>query len=82
MKYKVIYSFYSSESLARKALKKIPHIFSNPRIIVFKNKSYGVMAGEYDRRDLALAAVHKLFESNLWGGILAEKEIENIVTVI
>jgi hypothetical protein len=69
MRFKVVYEFHSSESMAKKALKKIPKLFSNPHISQLKDGGYAVIAGEYDRKDWAEAAVHKLYENKLWGGV-------------
>ena len=37
-----------------------------------KDGTFAVIAGEYDRKDWAEAAVKKLYEHKLWGGILSE----------
>ena len=72
MTYTVVYEFQSTESKAKSSLKKIPKIFSHPFIKMMKDGSYAVVAGEYNRKDWADAAVHKLYEHHLWGGILSQ----------
>lgn len=72
MKFKVVYEFHSNESKAKSALKRIPKLFSHPHITQLKDGSYAVIAGEYDRKDWAEAAVHKLYENKLYGGICLE----------
>ena len=73
MRYKVVYVFHSEESKAKSALKKIPKDFSKPHLYKMKDGTYAVLAGEYDRKDWADAAVKKLYEKGLWGGILQEE---------
>ena len=72
MKFKVVFEFHSTEQKAKAALKKIPKLFSKPHITKLEDGKYAVIAGEYDRKDWADAAVHKLYENKLWGGILSE----------
>lgn len=72
MRFKVVYEFHRTDSKAKSALKKIPKLFSKPHIYQMKDGTYAVLAGEYDRKDYADAAVRKLYESGLWGGILIE----------
>lgn len=72
MHYKVVYEFHRDEAKAKFALKKIPKIFSNPHLYTMKDGTFAVLAGEYDRKDWADAAVKKLYESGLWGGLLSE----------
>ncbi len=73
MKYKVVYEFHKDEQKAKSALKKIPKVFSKPYIYKMKDGTCAVLAGEYDRHDWADAAVKKLYENGLWGGILQEE---------
>ena len=73
MRYKVVYEFHKDEGKAKSALKKIPKVFSKPYIYKMKDGTFAVLAGEYDRKDWADAAVKKLYEKGLWGGILQEK---------
>ena len=73
MRYKVVYEFRKDESKAKTALKKIPKIFSKPFLYKMKDGTFAVVAGEYDRKDWADAAVKKLYENKLWGGILQEE---------
>ena len=73
MKYKVVYEFHKDEAKAKSALKKIPKIFSKPYIHKMKDGTFAVLAGEYDRKDWADAAVKKLYENKLWGGLLQEE---------
>lgn len=72
MHYKVVYEFHRDEAKAKSALKKIPKIFSHPHLHTMKDGTFAVLAGEYDRKDWADAAVKKLYESGLWGGLLLE----------
>lgn len=69
MSFKVVSGFYPSEQRAKAILKKIPRIFSAPRIERARNGSFAVVAGEYDRRDWAEAAMKKLREADLFAGI-------------
>lgn len=69
MMFKVVSGFYPTNSRAKTVLKKIPTIFSKPHIEDAPNGTYAVVAGEYDRKDWANKAVHKLFEAGLMGGI-------------
>lgn len=69
MSYKVVSGFYPTESRAKTVLKKVPHIFSKPHIEKAHNGTWAVVAGEYDRKDWANSAIHKLFEAGLMGGI-------------
>lgn len=72
MRFKVVYEFHRTESKAKSALKKIPKLFSNPNLYKMKDGTFAVLAGEYDRKDWADAAVRKLYEHGLWGGIFIE----------
>ena len=72
MSYKVVSGFWATEYNAKKQLKKIPKIFSKPHIQYAKNGTWAVVAGIYDRKDWADAAVHKLLEAGLYGGIWLE----------
>ena len=72
MKFKVVYEFYKDESKAKTTLKKIPKLFSKPYVYKMKDGTFAVVAGEYDKREWADAAVKKLYENKLWGGILLE----------
>ena len=72
MGYKVVYVFHKDETKAKQSLKKIPKIFSKPHLERMKDGSFAVVAGEYDKKIYADAAVKKLYESHLWGGILKE----------
>lgn len=72
MRFKVVFEFHNSEKKAKAALKKIPKLFSKPHVYKCKDGKYAALAGEYDRKDWADAAVHKLYENHLWGGILIE----------
>ena len=72
MRFKVVYEFHNNEQKAKAALRKIPKLFSHPFIYRLKDGGYAVLAGEYDRKDWADAAVHKLYEHGLWGGIYTE----------
>ena len=72
MRFKVVYEFHNSETKAKQALKRIPKLFSKPHITKLPDGKYAVIAGEYDRKDWADAAVHKLYENHLWGGILTD----------
>ena len=72
MRFRVVYEFHDSEQKAKAALKKIPKLFSKPRIHKCKDGRFAVLAGEYDRKDWADAAVKKLYEHRLWGGIFIE----------
>ena len=69
MGYKVVYEFHRSETKAKQALKKIPSIFHNPRIEVADDGTFAVVAGEYDSKERAVQATHKLYENKLHGGI-------------
>ena len=73
MIYKVVYEFHKDETKAKSALKKIPKIFSKAHIYKMKDGTLAVLAGEYDKEDWANAAVKKLDECGLWGGILQEE---------
>lgn len=73
MIYKVVYEFHRDEAKAKSALKKIPSAFSKPHIYKMKDGTLAVLAGEYDKADWANAAVKKLYECGLWGGILQEE---------
>ena len=73
MTYKVVYEFHKDESKAKSSLKKIPKVFSKPFLHRMKDGTFAVLAGEYNRKDWADAAVKKLYESGLWGGILREE---------
>ena len=73
MKYKVVYEFHKDEGKVKSALKKIPKDFSKPYIYKMKDGTFAVLAGEYDRKDWADAAVKKLYKNKLWGGILREE---------
>ena len=75
MHYKVVYKFCQTEKKAKSALKDIPKIFSNPHLYQFQDGTYAVLAGEYNRKDWADAAVHKLYESGLYGGLLTDEYI-------
>ena len=72
MSYKVAYMSCSTEKEANKALRKIPMCFCEPHIEHTKNNTYMVIAGVYEDKAIAEAAVQKLFSSNLWGGIWKE----------
>lgn len=72
MRFKVVYEFHNTEQKAKASLKKIPKLFSNPHIYKCKDGKYAALAGEYDRKDWADAAVRKLYEHGLWGGIFIE----------
>lgn len=67
--YKVVAGFYPNTTRAKAVLKKIPEIFSKPHLEDAPNGSIAVVAGEYDRKDWANKAIHKLFEAGLMGGI-------------
>jgi hypothetical protein len=69
MGYKVVSGFFPTESRAKTVLKKVPTIFSKPHIEQAKNGTWAVVAGEYERKDWANKAIHKLFEAGLMGGI-------------
>ena len=69
MGFKVVVGFYPTETRAKQILKKIPSLFSKPHIEQAHNGTYAVVAGEYDRKDWANKAIHKLSESDLVGGI-------------
>ena len=69
MGYKVVSGFYNTESDAKKQLKKIPSIFSNPHIERAKNGSWAVVAGDYEHKSWAEAAEKKLWDAKLLGGI-------------
>lgn len=69
MGYKVVSGFYNTESDAKKQLKKIPSIFSNPHIERAKNGSWAVVAGDYELKSWAEAAEKKLWDAKLLGGI-------------
>lgn len=69
MYYKVVSGFFPTESRAKTVLKKVPTIFSKPHIERAKNGTWAVVAGEYERKDWANKAIHKLFEAGLMGGI-------------
>ena len=69
MSYKVVSGFWVTEANAKKHLKKIPEIFSKPHIEQAGNGSWAVIAGIYERKDWANAAVHKLLDAGLYGGI-------------
>lgn len=73
MRFKVVYEFHNSEQKAKAALKRIPKLFSKPHVYKCKDGKYAAVAGEYDRKDWADAAVHKLYENKLWGGIYTEE---------
>lgn len=70
MKFKVVYCFHYDEKKANQFLKKIPKLFSKPHLEKMPDGSYAVIAGEYNRKDWADSAVHKLYENKLFGGIL------------
>ena len=72
MRFKVVFEFHRVEQKAKSSLKKIPKLFSKPYIYKMKDGTFAVLAGEYDRKDWADAAVKKLYEHGLWGGILTE----------
>lgn len=72
MKFKVVFEFHKTQSKAKSALRKIPKIFSNPHLFQLKDGTYAVLAGEYDRKDWADAAIHKLYEHHLYGGYLTD----------
>jgi len=69
MGYKVVTGFWVTESDAKRKLKKIPSIFSKPHIERARNGTWATVAGEYERKDWADAAVHKLNEEGVGGGI-------------
>lgn len=73
MRFKVVYEFHGTEQKAKSAMKKIPKLFSKPHIHKCKDGKFAVVAGEYDRKDWADAAVKKLYENGLWGGIYTEE---------
>lgn len=73
MRFKVVFEFHNSEQKAKASLRKIPKLFSKPHIHLCKDGKYAVVAGEYDRKDWADAAVKKLYEHKLWGGIYIEE---------
>lgn len=69
MSFKVVVGFYPNNTRAKAVLKKIPTIFSKPHLEDAPNGSIAVVAGEYERKDWANKAIHKLFEAGLMGGI-------------
>ena len=73
MTYRVVYEFHRDESKAKASLKKIPKTFSHPSIFTMKDGTFAVLAGGYTRKDWADAAVKKLYELGLWGGLLQEE---------
>lgn len=73
MTYRVVYEFHHDEGKAKSSLKKIPKVFSHPSIYKMKDGTLAVLAGEYTRSDWADAAVKKLYECGLWGGLLQEE---------
>lgn len=73
MVYRVVYEFHKDDAKAKSALKKIPKTFSHPSIYKMKDGTLAVLAGEYNREDWANAAIKKLYESGLWGGLLQEE---------
>ena len=75
MRFKVVFEFHRIEQKAKQSLKKIPKLFSNPHIYTMKDGTYAVLAGEYDRKDWADAAVKKLYEHHLWGGIFTDDDV-------
>jgi hypothetical protein len=71
--YRVVYEFHHDEVKAKSSLKKIPKVFSHPKIYTMKDETFAVLAGEYDKKEWADAAVKKLYECGLWGGLLQEE---------
>lgn len=69
MSFKVVAGFFPNQTRAKAVLKKIPVIFSKPHIEQARNGTWAVVAGEYERKDWADKATHKLFEAGLCGGI-------------
>lgn len=68
MGHKVVYGFWPTEAKAKQAIKKLPSIFKNPRVEP-AGGDFAAVVGEYDNREIANQAIHKLFECGLHGGI-------------